>query len=206
MVTHPEAEHHVQGLVGGWYDSHLTARGRAQAAAIAQRLGNELAETAGEVSVFSSDLARASETAAAIAEPLKVRVRPMPELREMSYGVAGGKPQAWLDARFVPAPDDDRLDHVSCEGGETKRAFATRVYHAMERIVADPARTKVIATHGYALTFVVAAWIRMPLEAAGYINVRSSSGGITLLEEDDFHRNRALRYVNDSSHLARAGA
>ena len=44
--------------------------------------------------MFSSDLARASETAAAIAEPLKVRVRPMPELREMSYGVAGGKPQA----------------------------------------------------------------------------------------------------------------
>ena len=52
-----------------------------------------------------------------------------------------------------------------------------------------------------AMTFVVAAWIRMPIEATGHINIRASSGGITLLQEDDFLRNRALRYVNDTTHL-----
>jgi probable phosphoglycerate mutase len=199
VVTHPESEHHVQGLVGGWYDSHLTAKGKATAHAIASRLKAEIAGA--EVSVYASDLMRVLETAAPIAEQLGTVVTAMPELREMSYGLAEGKPQSWLKERFVPAPDDDRLDHVSCEGGETKRAFATRVFRAMERIIADPCATKVIATHGYASTFAIAAWIRMPLEAAGYINVRATPGGITLLHEDDFLRNRALVYVNDTSHL-----
>ena len=27
LVTHTEATHHVDGLVGGWFDSELTARG-----------------------------------------------------------------------------------------------------------------------------------------------------------------------------------
>jgi 2,3-bisphosphoglycerate-dependent phosphoglycerate mutase len=199
VVTHPEAEHHVQGLVGGWHDSHLTENGKAAAQAIARRLRAEIADT--QVSVYSSDLARAMETAAPIAQQFRTTVRSMPELRELSYGVAEGRAQRWLEERFVPAPEDDRLDHVSCEGAETKRAFVTRIFQAMDQIVRDPAGTKVIATHGYAMTFVIAAWIRMPLEAAGYINVRASSGGITLLAEDDFLRNRALTYVNDTSHL-----
>ena len=52
-----------------------------------------------------------------------------------------------------------------------------------------------------ALTFVVSAWIRMPLEAAGYVAFRSTSGGITVLHEDDFFHNRAVVSLNDTSHL-----
>lgn len=43
VVTHPEATHHVDGVVGGWHDSELTAQGRRQAEAIAQTLGRQLA-------------------------------------------------------------------------------------------------------------------------------------------------------------------
>jgi 2,3-bisphosphoglycerate-dependent phosphoglycerate mutase len=199
VVTHPQAQHHVQGLVGGWYDSHLTEKGKAAAQAIAGRLRSEIGDA--EVHVYSSDLVRAMETATAIAQQFGTTARSMPQLRELSYGAAEGKPQSWLDERFVPAPDDDRLDHISCEGAESKRSFATRIYQAMEQIIQDPVGTKVISTHGYAMTFVVAAWIRMPLEASGHVNVRASSGGITLLLEDDFLRNRVLQYVNDTSHL-----
>jgi len=199
VITHPEAEHHVQGLVGGWHDSHLTEKGRVAAQAIGRRLKTEVAGA--QVSIYASDLARTMETAAAIAEQLGQVVRPMAELRELSYGAAEGRARSWLEQRFVPAPPDNRLDHVACEGAETKRAFASRVYRAMDVIMLDPAPTKVIATHGYAMTFVIAAWIRMPIEAAGYINVRATSGGITLLEEDDPLQNRALIRVNDTSHL-----
>lgn len=199
VVTHPEAEHHVQGLVGGWHDSHLTAKGVGAAQAIARRLRTEVNEA--NVSVYTSDLARTIETAAPIAEQFGVLVRKRSALREMSYGVAEGREQSWLDERFVPAPADNRLDHISCEGGETKRAFVTRIFEAMSEITTDPAEAKVVVTHGYAMTFVVAAWIRMPLTATGYINVRASSGGITLLQEDAVLGNRALMYVNDTTHL-----
>jgi probable phosphoglycerate mutase len=199
VVTHPESEHHVQGLVGGWYDSHLTEKGKAAAQAIARRLKAEVSD--GQVSIYSSDLARAMETAAPIGEQLGQVVHAMRQLRELSYGAAEGKPQGWLDERFVPAPQDSRLDHASCEGAETKRSFVTRIFEAMAVITQDLAETKIIVTHGYAMTFVVAAWIRMPLEATGYINVRASPGGVTRLQEDDYLQNRTLRYVNDTSHL-----
>jgi probable phosphoglycerate mutase len=53
----------------------------------------------------------------------------------------------------------------------------------------------------FALTFVVAAWIHLALDAAGYVNMRASSGGITLLEHDDFFHNRCVVNLNDTSHL-----
>ena len=38
VVTHPEATHHVEGVVGGWHDSQLTAGGVHAAASIAEEL------------------------------------------------------------------------------------------------------------------------------------------------------------------------
>ncbi|MGY8696039.1 MAG: histidine phosphatase family protein [Verrucomicrobiia bacterium] len=199
VITHPEAEHHIQGIVGGQYDSHLTPKGKAAAKIIANSLKSDIGKS--EIHIYSSALSRTMETADPIAMQFGVQAQPMEALREISYGLAEGKPQQWLDDRFVPAPDHNRLDHVSIEGGETKRSFALRVYDAVHQIAHDATNTKIIVTHGYAMTFVVAAWIRMPLEASGYINIKASPGGITLLQEDDFLRNRQLRYVNRISHL-----
>lgn len=38
VVTHTQSVHHVEGRVGGWYDTGLTERGRKDAAATAERL------------------------------------------------------------------------------------------------------------------------------------------------------------------------
>ncbi|WSB66685.1 histidine phosphatase family protein [Streptomyces decoyicus] len=38
VVTHPEATHHVEGVVGGWHDSQLTPSGIRAALSIAQAL------------------------------------------------------------------------------------------------------------------------------------------------------------------------
>src|SRR5699024_4830139 len=35
VVTHPQSQHHVDGLVGGWFDSDLSALGTQQAGLIA---------------------------------------------------------------------------------------------------------------------------------------------------------------------------
>ena len=42
VVTHPEATHHVEGLVGGQFDSTLTPRGERDAAAIAAALRDRI--------------------------------------------------------------------------------------------------------------------------------------------------------------------
>lgn len=200
VVAHTESVHHVEGLVGGWYDAGLTELGREQALRTAGRVATLVAGR--DVELFSSDLKRASETAGIIGEALSVAAVLMPDLREMSYGSAGGMPEAWLKEREEVAPDDNRLDH---RGGiadaETKREFGTRIYRAMDEIAARPCPVQVVATHGFAVTFVVAAWVRMPLESTGYISLASNAGGITHLQEDDVRRNRAVRFLNAREHL-----
>ena len=126
----------------------------------------------------------------------------MSDLREKSFGAAGGKPQQWLEDRFVPPPAvGDRMNHhEGVEGAETRGEACVRVYRAVETIIARPCEHQVVVNHGMALTFVVSAWIRMPLEAAGYVAFRSTSGGITVLHQDDLFRNRAVVSLNDTSH------
>lgn len=199
VVAHAESVHHTENKVGGWYDTSLTELGSRQARAIAARLVDLVGRE--KPVITCSDLKRTSETAELIAQSFQCGIHRTADLRELSAGQAEGKPQEWLDARFQPAPEDNRLDHRSIEGGETKREFSTRIYRAMDDIVASAAPQHIVVTHGYALTFVMARWIRLPLESAGHVNFRSSSGGITHLHEDDFLRNRAVRFHNCTSHL-----
>jgi probable phosphoglycerate mutase len=72
----------------------------------------------------------------------------------------------------------------------------------MNQILASPAQEQVIVTHGFALTFVVAAWIGMPLEAAGLIGLPVNSGSITTLRQEAPFHNRSVVTLNDTSHLA----
>ena len=103
VVAHPEAEHHLSRVVGGWHDSALTGRGRARATLIATRL-RELVPAGEVVQVYTSDLRRASQTAEAIAAELDADPAYDKRLREKSYGIAEGKPQTWLDERLIPPP------------------------------------------------------------------------------------------------------
>ena len=205
VVIHPEATHHAEGLVGGWYDSDLTAKGMTAAKAIAQWLRGDIPTGVG-VDVFSSDSRRARRTADQIGNALHTEVTPDRRLREKSYGSADGRPQRWLDERFLPPPaTGDRLSHdEGIPGAETKAAFAARVYAAMEEITARTTERQVIVTHGFALTFVIAAWIRMPLTSLGYANFRSIPGSITTLRQDDFFHNRQVSTLADTHHLDRA--
>lgn len=202
VVTHPEATHHVTGLVGGWYDSSLTRRGTRDAAAIADALRARISEGA-RVELYSSDLTRAVQTATVIGRRLGVAAVLDPRLREKSYGEAEGRPQAWLDERFVPPPlAGDRLTHdEGVAGAETKAAFADRAYAAMHAVVGSTADDQVIVTHGFTVTFLVAAWIGMPVESTGYVSLRAEPGSVTTLREDDLFHNRQIVSVGDDGHL-----
>jgi 2,3-bisphosphoglycerate-dependent phosphoglycerate mutase len=203
VVTHPEASHHIEKVVGGWHDSILTDVGRKAAAAIAESLWERIPEGVA-VELYTSDLQRTLQTAKVVGarfgmEPVLDR-----RLREKSYGEAEGRPQAWLDERFVPPPPvGERLFHdANVPGAETQGTMAMRVYEAMEEILASPVEHQIIVTHGGTLTFVVTAWIKIPLEAAGYADFRAPSGSITVLHEDDYFHNRQVSILGDTAHLA----
>lgn len=197
IVTHAQSLHHLEGKVGGWYDTGLSDLGRLQAQAIAARL--EAMDLGEKPFLVSSDLRRASETAMIIGDKLDIDVKLDAGFREISYGEAEGQPQSWLDERISIPPETNRLDHAIISGAETKRAFVQRIYDSMSRL--PTASNGIIVTHGYALTFAIANWIGMPLENATHVNFAASPGGLTHLLEDDFFRNRAVKTLNDVAHL-----
>ncbi|KUJ65562.1 phosphoglycerate kinase [Streptomyces albus subsp. albus] len=205
VVTHPEATHHVEGVVGGWHDSRLTPVGVRAAASIAQALRAQIPEGA-EVELFSSDLQRTRRTAEEVGELFGVRPILDRRLREKSYGQAEGRPQEWLDRRFVPPPPvGERMDHdEGVEGAETKAEWVRRIYAAMDEVLQRPSEHQIVVTHGGSLTFVVASWIKMPIESAGYASFRAPSGSITTLREDDFFHNRQVVSLGDTRHLESA--
>ncbi|GLQ54146.1 putative phosphoglycerate mutase [Devosia nitrariae] len=200
VVTHTQSIHHTEKRVGGWYDTGLTPRGQTDAEATAERLATLAGDD--DVEIFSSDLLRASQTAAIIAGRLNRPIVEMSDLREMSRGSAGGKPQEWLHEREIPPSDDNRMDHRGgIEDAETRREIATRIYRCLDEIVSRACGTQIIVTHGVALTFVIAAWIKMPIDAAGHVFFHARSGSITHLRQDDFWKDRSVVSLADISHL-----
>lgn len=200
VVTHTQSLHHIEKKVGGWYDTGLTEKGRKDAAAIALALAHKVADE--EVEIYSSDLQRASQTGDAIASRFGQTVTTTKALREISYGVAEGRPQEWLDARYIPAPDNDRLDHRgNIEEAESRRDVAHRVYPFMEAMLKRECQTQIIVTHGFTFSLVIAAWMQIPVGACGFMSFAAPSGSITHLRQDDFFRNRAMISLADVSHL-----
>jgi probable phosphoglycerate mutase len=150
----------------------------------------------------SSDLKRARQTAEIIGEALQSPVVLDPRLRELSYGIAEGRPQSWLAERIVATPTcGSRLDHRVCEGAESRRDLATRVYAALDEILASDVKDVIIVTHGFAATFVIACWIGLPIEKADYVNFTVSPASLSLLVEDDVFMNRSVQCLNDMHHL-----
>ncbi len=190
VISHTEAAHHLEGRVGGWYDSALTEKGVNDAITIA----NTLKAEANIEAVFSSDLARAKSTAEQIVKATGATLDTTAALREMSFGKADGQVQAWLDDRIRPEDGTNRMDHRIVEGAETKREFAGRIFTYLDTLSLPT--VSVISTHAFAASYVIAWWIGMPLDSVGYVNFGIQSGKITKLVEDDFFKNRAVAFLN----------
>lgn len=201
VVTHPQATHHVDGLVGGWYDSDLTPAGTEAAGSIAAALRTEIPVDA-TVELYSSDLKRTRQTADVIGERFGLEPALDARLRESRFGEAEGHPQSRWDELFTPPPvDGDPMAHRVIPGAESKAELAQRMYAALDDMVSRPCEHQIVVTHGYAFSFLIAAWIKMPLEALGHALFKAPSGSITTLHEDDVYRGRLVLRLGDARHL-----
>jgi len=132
IVRHGETDWNVEKRIQGHTDIPLNETGHAQALAMAFNAAHHRF-----AAIYSSDLARAMETAAYIAAREEHVVRPSPKLRERHYGIFQGitaqealglYPQA--HARYI-ARDPD----YDFESGEDMHAFAARVMDGFRSII-----------------------------------------------------------------------
>ena len=114
--THSTTVDNEQGRATGWLPGQLSERGRV----LAQQLGHRRMSD-GITAVFSSDLARAAETASVAFGASAIPVLYDWRLRECDYGQRNGMPAAELHA--------GRLEHLDrpYPGGESWRQAVARV-------------------------------------------------------------------------------
>jgi broad specificity phosphatase PhoE len=145
LVRHGETDWNQQRRVQGHSDTPLNETGIAQARALIERLADEPVEA-----VYSSDLARALDTARGVAEERGLPVHQVRELREKDFGTWEGLTDTEIFERFPQAHDGPWGD------AETGEQLAERVLGALRRIGAEhPGGTVVVVTHGGPLRAVL---------------------------------------------------
>ena len=194
-VRHGETVWNAETRMQGQLDTALNERGRWQARRAAEALAGE-----GIEAIFASDLARAFDTARAVADRLDLPIAIDPGLRERSFGVFQGSTYAEIDARW-PAEAARWRRHepdFGPQGGETFRAFNARAVAAATRIAASqPGRTILIVTHGGVLDCLYRAASRIDLAAPRSWQLGNAAINRLLYTEQGF----TLVGWSDTSHL-----
>jgi probable phosphoglycerate mutase len=101
-IRHGETALNLENRLTGWVDDDLTAKGREQALAVANRLDEEF-----EL-IVSSPLLRAANTAKAIAAKHPCKILLDTKLRERNFGALSGK--SWAEIETETGKDLRHLD------------------------------------------------------------------------------------------------
>ena len=145
LARHGETDWNAERRVQGHTDRPLSTIGRGQARELADMLQGEPLDA-----VYSSDLARAYETAREVAGRRGLVVCALPELRERDFGTWEGLTDDEIQERFPQA-------HTGPWGdAETHEELARRVLAALRQIAEQHPRGRVlVVTHGGPLRAVL---------------------------------------------------
>jgi len=153
LVRHGESVSNVESRVQGQADVPLSDLGRLQAESLAGWARAIPAEVTID-EIWSSPLARARETATAIAAALGLPLLIEEGLAELHAGIFQGHLWADLETAF---PDEvarwrsGDADYA-IPGGESRAALAARGRAALEKLAHRPARHMIVVAHGGVLT------------------------------------------------------
>jgi broad specificity phosphatase PhoE len=144
LVRHGETDWNRDRRFQGHADPPLNEKGRRQARALAE----ELAGGAIDI-VYTSDLARARETAEIVAARLDTEVVALRELREIDVGEWQGLTWTEIEERFPEGAGNWHEHGQGWVSGESYEQLGERILGALRRIAADhPAQRVLIVGHG----------------------------------------------------------
>jgi broad specificity phosphatase PhoE len=161
LARHGESDWNRERRWQGHADRPLTARGREQARALAERLSG-----VGLGAVYASDLRRARDTAAAVAAAQGLEVEIRPALREVDVGAWSGLTRAEVAERFPDAFQHWQDGFPGWDDGETYEAMRQRVVSEILRIAeAHEPGCVLVVSHGGPIRAVHAAALGLDVHA-----------------------------------------
>jgi broad specificity phosphatase PhoE len=168
----------------------LNGAGRAQAAALAERLAGS-----GATAVYTSPLERARETADAVAARLAVPARPLDALTEIDFG-------EWTGRAWDALAGAERWTHFNSFRAGTSPPGGELALHAQARAVgallelrdAHAAETVVVVSHADVLKAVLGHFLGIPIDLQRRLVLAPASVSALRVEPWD----ASVEFVNDA--------
>lgn len=184
LIRHGETEWNKQNRLQGHSDIPLSPEGIHQARVLMENSFFHRVDA-----IYSSDLARAKETANIIADKFNLKVKLVPELREMNYGDWEGRKISSLIMEFPKEFGKFFTDPESCRppNGETFLECQARVMIGIREIIANQDNKNiVIVSHGAAIRLIIGAVLDMPIHKIWAISQVNMAVNILRVDEGDF--------------------
>ena len=197
LVRHAEAEGNLYRRIHGQYDSLITDLGHRQVERLAKRF-----EEIHIDAVYSSDLTRTRQTAAAIYGPKNLALQTVKGLREIHMGV--WEDRTWGD---IEREEGDMLykfnfdpEQWQVQGAESFDTLRKRVLESVRSLAArHEGQSIALVTHGSALRTLFAAASGVFLGDMKKLPYCDNTG-VSLIEVEKGEIR--LKFINDNSHLA----
>ena len=200
LIRHARSTWNAEGRMQGWADPPLDELGRTQARALAERLKSEPI-----TAVYSSPLARARETAEAIAAQHRLTVKYDDRLKERNLGDWTGLTGSEADDRSPELRSNGRDWRIDGPpGGETQAELTARAAAAFADILTahpDESRRVAVVSHGGTLSALMAHLFKTPIgspvhfaaDNTSIARVRAKDGHVHLLGWGDDRHLQAMR-------------
>ncbi len=146
LIRHGQTDWNSEGRWQGHIDIPLNTNGLEQAQALALHLKDHPI-----TAIYSSDLLRARQTAAPIAQALGLTVQADARLRELNLGSFQGLTNAEISSQYPQQAAQMREDYLGFPfpEGESRRTMQQRALATFREIVAkEPGPEIAIVTHG----------------------------------------------------------
>jgi broad specificity phosphatase PhoE len=161
IARHGQSDWNQEKRWQGHADRPLTERGREQAQALAERVAHIELDA-----VYSSDLQRARDTGAVVAESQGLELRQLPELREVDVGSWSGLTRAEAEERFPEGFTRWRDGYPGWKDGETYEAMTDRVLRAVDELATEHEGGRVlVVSHGGPIRAIHAAALGLDVHA-----------------------------------------
>jgi len=172
LARHGETDWNRDQRWQGHADRELTDLGRAQALALAERL-----DAFPIAAIYSSDLARARETARPVAERRGIETTERVDLREVDCGSWSGAHHADID------PDEVarwKAGEKGWSGGESYEEMAVRMVAAIRDVAArHPDEHVLVVSHGAAIRSVHAHAAGISIHEYRLLHPTVANGGLS---------------------------
>ena len=199
IIRHGETEWNKTGCFQGHSDVPLSAEGRAQAAMLGENLAVDHVDM-----IYASDLTRAMETAAPLAQRFGLEVISDPQLRELNFGAWEGRNFNDVNAENPNAMKNFYTDPEQADIPESEPfpEFQRRIAGRVREIVAqERGKRIVIVSHGASIRILLADILSMPIRSIWHLSQLNTAVNKIRFEDDGF---AVVTLMNDTSHL-RAG-